>query len=357
MKIQISSLRTVNCGPLDDVCIDFTDEAGQPQSVIVLAGANGSGKTTILELIFALCELVMSDWTSARVRDKEFRGHRILSRTTYAQLTLLIDGAERFTIYYGDPVSGEPAPDAHPGSHYLWRHKDVRTNKYGPSADLIGRIHLAFLQQRDQVLSVLNNDGSANNINPLKAGGDLVPSILYFPVGRYLTHTKGSQIQREDTVYHWTYCYEPAQRFSGSLDSYLIWLDYAEPERFQRAIDFMADLNIDGKRFGVERKQLRATVTTRDGKTHGLEDLSAGEQHILILLLELYRRLLPGSIVLIDEIENSLHPALQYRLAQLLKRMQQYMPFQLIVTTHAPAFVESFGTQAVRILTETSGHS
>ncbi|WP_083234210.1 ATP-binding protein [Candidatus Marithrix sp. Canyon 246] len=45
-----------NCGTLKDVKIDFTDN-GKSQSVIVLGGANGSGKTTVLEFIFVLAEL------------------------------------------------------------------------------------------------------------------------------------------------------------------------------------------------------------------------------------------------------------------------------------------------------------
>jgi predicted ATP-dependent endonuclease of OLD family len=80
--------------------------------------------------------------------------------------------------------------------------------------------------------------------------------------------------------------------------------------------------------------------------------MSSGEQNILIMLLELRRRLLPYSIVLIDEIENSLHPAFQRKLAEALKRMQKLIPFQLIVTTHALPMVETFGPASTRILTE-----
>ncbi|ETR65293.1 MAG: hypothetical protein OMM_14479 [Candidatus Magnetoglobus multicellularis str. Araruama] len=58
MEIKISTLRVFECGPLKDVIIDFNDsEKNRPQSVTILAGANGSGKTTTLELIFSLLDL------------------------------------------------------------------------------------------------------------------------------------------------------------------------------------------------------------------------------------------------------------------------------------------------------------
>ncbi len=83
-----------------------------------------------------------------------------------------------------------------------------------------------------------------------------------------------------------------------------------------------------------------------------LEDMSSGEQNILILLLELRRRVLPHSIVLIDEIENSLHPAFQHQIVNGLKRLQEAIPFQLIVTSHSQTILEAFGTQSARILTQ-----
>jgi predicted ATPase len=96
---------------------------------------------------------------------------------------------------------------------------------------------------------------------------------------------------------------------------------------------------------------LEVIVKTANGREHKLHELSSGEQNLLIMFTELRRKLLPGSVVLIDEIENSLHPAYQHRLAQGLLKLQQEVPYQLIVTTHAPAFVEIFGEENTRILT------
>jgi predicted ATP-binding protein involved in virulence len=350
MKLQIRSLRAINCGPLDDVCIDFCDASGKPQPITVLGGANGSGKTTVIELVVALCEMLDPGWDYVRMAPFVDKQRSILDRTQYAQLNMLITTSNEvpFDVCYGEPVEGAQLP-----SNYFCRGEKGYEQRYGSAvSESYQAIKQSIERQQFNPLFLSDGEETGSSIDPINAGSDLLPSILYFPVSRFLSRTEGKQVQREDTVYHWVYRYEPASTFEGSLDSYLIWLDYAEPERFRRVVEFLADLDIDGKRFDVQRKHLRAVVTTHDGKTHGLEELSSGEQHILIMLLELHRRLLPGSIVLIDEIENSLHPAFQYRLAQLLKRMQEAIPFQLIVTTHAPAFVEIFGSHSVRLLTE-----
>lgn len=54
MKFQIKSLEVKDCGPLRDIEIDFTTDGQTPRPVTILGGANGSGKTTSLKLIFAL---------------------------------------------------------------------------------------------------------------------------------------------------------------------------------------------------------------------------------------------------------------------------------------------------------------
>jgi predicted ATPase len=194
------------------------------------------------------------------------------------------------------------------------------------------------------------NEGKSINLSSKQT--NTIPSILYFPHHRELLPVTGEQIHREEIKYQWCYRYQNLSSFSGSLESYLIWLDYAEPEIFQSVIDFLNQLDFEGKTFHIHRKTLSVIVKTRDGSEHAFDKLSSGEQNILIMLLELYRRLIPGSIVLLDEIENRLHPAFQHRLAQNLLQLQRQIPFQLILTTHQPAFVKIFGEDCTRILTE-----
>lgn len=335
MKIQLQSLRVVNCGPLRDDCIQFNAEGESPTTV--LAGANGSGKTTILKLIVALAETLT--YPSVDASDDEAN---TLDRADYAQANFLIDGTplDLFSGYASFGDFHENYFGTSLSSRYVLD-KPVRGRKRKQSnGDIPGELRSAITEQQES--AALAHVSSENT----------VPSLLFFPHERGLIQTSGKSIRREEAQYEWVYKYRNVSTFANSLDSYLIWLEYSEPEVYAEIIDFLNSLNFDGKKFGVQRKELRAVVTARDGQTHGVAELSSGEQNILIMLLELRRRLLPYSIVLIDEIENSLHAAFQHRLGQALKKMQAVTPFQLIVTTHSSEFARIFGLESVRILTE-----
>lgn len=326
MKLELRAIRVKNCGPLDDVRVEFYDEKGKTLPVCVLAGANGSGKTTFLELINWLTRGMLGSLPWPPKSDSY----------EYAQLDWLIDGNE-FSIIYGDVPADVSLP-----SNYMLTTKDNKWHLEGSFSDtLLGCVRL----QENRAMDL--GGFSAQSLN-----GNLVPSVLYFPHERSFSPVTGDQVQKEQLSHNLVRRFDPAHSFRGSLSSYLIWLDYAEPDQFKVVSDFLNQLDLDGKTFHVQRNMLDVLVRTRDGNEHRLHELSSGEQSILFLLTELRRYLLPYSVVLIDEIENSLHPAFQHKLAQSLLKMQQMIPFQLIVTTHSWTFAEIFGPSATRVLTK-----
>lgn len=349
MKIQLQSLRVVNCGPLDNVCIEFNTNGDSP--VTVLAGANGSGKTTVLRLIAALANTLSQPSMVPADEDA-----RLLDSADYVEMSLLVDN-ERFDVFYGqEQDDDEEDQNDRPRANYFGTTLAIRHNRMAASlrrrtnrvmdGHIQQKLRDAIREQEDKLL--IEEDRSKFQ----EQGADYVPSILYFPHERGLIRITGRAVRREHVKYKWVYGYESSRAFAQSLDSYLIWQEYAEPELYARTIDFLNSLDLEGKKFSVERKELRAIVTTKDGQTHGVAELSSGEQNILIIMAELRRRLLPYSIVLIDEIENSLHVAYQHLLGQGLKQLQKQIPFQLIVTTHSTEIARIFGAETVRILTE-----
>lgn len=329
MKLELRAIRVKNCGPLDDVRVEFFDEQGKTLPVCVLAGANGSGKTTMLEVIEWLMRFIWEIPLPSK-----------FSSLGYAQVDWLVDGVA-FSIAFGDKPDDVALPHEH--IFTFWA-EESKKNAI--------RHHSGGIPSSLQTFQGENKEVELPGFTAPSANGDRVPSLLFFPHARSLEAVVGEHLNKEALPYRMVHRFDVVRSFPGSLNSYLIWLEYAEPEQFKAAQEFLNDLDFEGKTFHVQRKTLDIMVRTRDGHEHKLHELSSGEQNLLIILMELRRRLLPHSIVLIDEIENSLHPAFQHKLARSLLKMQQMIPFQLIVTTHSWTFAEIFGPSATRVLTK-----
>jgi len=346
MKLELRSVRIKNIGPIDDIKIEFSNTKGKTLPVCVIGGANGSGKTTMLEVIASLAEILQTGKAGAFLRSKP---------NGYAQADLLIDKYD-FSIFFGTLPDNAELKEEHCG-------EQVEGVTF-VSTPLYADLHQRIVSQQGNPSSGAYNSSAWNaagwnegNPSPRQlseiywTANEWVPSLIYFPHSRSLEPVSGQQIQKEEANYRLIHRFQTVRRFPGSLTSYLIYLDYADHERFSDVRQFLNELNFDGKTFHIDRKKLDVIVKTANGHEHSLHELSSGEQNLLIIFTELRRKLLPGSIVLIDEIENSLHPAYQHRLAQGLLALQREVSYQLIVTTHAPAFVEIFGKENTRILT------
>lgn len=335
MKLELRSVRIKNCGPIDDIKLDFFDATGKTLPVCVIGGTNGSGKTTILEVIASL--LIQFEGRDTGRSNKRFF---VSLPDTYIQADFRF-GELDVSLFRGPAIE-----DAKLCNEY-WGQRFIKISEGTYDAPIERTDQAIQLQQA--VTQQRNNPTTFSPSGPSSL--TYIPSLIFLPHNRSLEPVYGQEIRREEDRYEFVYRFESIRQFPGSLTSYLIWLDYAESERYAQIQQFLNDLDFDGKTFRVDRKSLSVVVKTASGHEHPLHELSSGEQNLLIILIELRRKLTPGSIVLIDEIENSLHPAFQHRLAQGLLALQREVPYQLIVTTHAPAFVEIFGAENTRLLT------
>ena len=181
MKIQLQSLRVLNGGPLRDVCIHFNTDGDSP--VTVLAGANGSGKTTALELIFGLAEMLLPH--EMFLPHTELLSSRpTLSRAEQAQMDWLVDG-EKFSLAHGRRPSDVELLGDHlgrsgtPGNYYRSFHGNI-------TKTLRARIQQQENGATIDPFAAFDRDASQSNPE--------LPSILYFPHIRFIPPVIGQQM-------------------------------------------------------------------------------------------------------------------------------------------------------------------
>lgn len=85
-------------------------------------------------------------------------------------------------------------------------------------------------------------------------------------------------------------------------------------------------------------KELNLTAM-RGSQPVGLDQLSSGEQHELVLFYELSFRIGAGTLVMIDEPELSLHPVWQQQFLADVSRMAEAGSFNLLLATHSPYII------------------
>lgn len=88
-------------------------------------------------------------------------------------------------------------------------------------------------------------------------------------------------------------------------------------------------------------KQQGLVFTTLKNTTLPLENLSSGEQHELVLFYELLFKVAPGSLILIDEPELSLHVVWQEHFLKDARDITIIANIDLLIATHSPDIVNN----------------
>ena len=81
------------------------------------------------------------------------------------------------------------------------------------------------------------------------------------------------------------------------------------------------------------------TVVSQNGSMVPLENLSSGEQHLLVLYYQLLFEIEPDTLVLIDEPELSLNVVWQRNFLKDLQRIVELRKFDVLIATHSPQII------------------
>ncbi|OKL52118.1 hypothetical protein BSZ40_04230 [Buchananella hordeovulneris] len=126
-----------------------------------------------------------------------------------------------------------------------------------------------------------------------------------------------------------------------------LYLDDAE-EKLKPFGDLLEKIELLEKIVNKRLMNKTLTVTAEEGLTvrHStsslsidLDSLSSGEQHEIILLIDLLFNVPPGAVVLIDEPEISLHVAWQIAFLPDVISIADLVGFRFIVATHSPQII------------------
>ena len=307
------------------------------ESLTILAGVNGVGKTSVIEAL--------------------------LAAVTKAWSWLGPDGNEAWFGPPGDVVrygarEGKVAPE-------LVFEDDVRTT-FDATVNAKGSVDWNL--SKNKVLSGLHEE-----ISP-------IPLIVYYDQNRIGGLERDHYRSRSDTNRE-----EALETTPGALSDFKNWFFEKESDEAREVVE-RSDLEYTDPEVQAVQEVLKtiagSSAILRSRKPDGsmdrmlflrkeggfdipFEALSGGEQAYFLLAVDLARRLLlefPGStlteaqgFVCIDEIELHLHPAWQREV--LTSLMDQFPRCQFVVSTHSPQVIGSVAARHVRLLSSNgNGH-
>ena len=283
--------------------------------LIVLAGVNGSGKTTILEAI------------------KDFFYNKYLNfngpEKSNVNLDIFFENFEKNKI-----EEAEKSSDNY--KHALW--------------DFFGTLQSYNLYRKN------SNDYYQNQI---AKRFDIPPKIIYVPA-----ENKFEEIQTYSTTLSKEYEFintinsnviRDIPSYIATRRNYLATIeeDLTMKEITNKVVNEINDifniLELDVKLKGFSKDEKTMPIFENSaGEEFDINDLSSGEKQLFLRTLSIKMLEPNNSIILIDEPELSLHPKWQQRIIEVYKKIGENN--QIIVATHSPHILGSVSNENIFIL-------
>lgn len=323
-KIKIKKYKV-----FDDIEFDFTDSTGKTLDNIVIAGINGSGKTTFLELIL---RLIYNQKPFEIIKEEEFK---------YYELEMELTKSEIFSYNYF--ISS---------NNYKERSISDFNKPFFVLNNNILKVYLEFVPEINHdtdstVYEVLNS--SLFDFQEFLKNVELNFKLCYFyDYSLKIDHFKSNILKTIDF-----------ENFDKNLEKYfeIIITKRLFKERNLTAAEIISSQikRINNILEGIETltkivdiEDNKLIFQSINGKKLYLKDLSAGERQLFFRAIYLDSLELKDSIILVDEPELSLHPTWQAGVNKLYTNVGENC--QTILTTHSPHIISSVNPENLFVL-------
>ena len=336
-------------GPISEQSFDFTDEwSGDVNTRSLFSGPNGCGKTIILRAIATLWDATGHWLDERKVLPRREAAFEWLQR--WGGVAMLLSGLPHTDLrvgrFFGETPYLERLRQLHPsGIEWIGEHSEADGNgEYTRRKLLVPKQRWVDEWAEYRRKMVLTFDDART------------PNMIYLDAEerRWVSPRRNlGKAEPDDSTQRWLVTYRATEDWKGQLEASLLALKTAEPRTFDKTVDELNRLFVD-KRISHEVKRgenrLRVVLGPNSGKQyHFLDDLSAGEHQVMIVLYLVSRWLERGGIVLIDEPDLHLHPSLVPSLLSQLELLVEERDGQLIVTSHNPEVWSRYRSRGLRV--------
>lgn len=332
MKLQ--SIHFHQVGPLGNRSIDFTDDwTGDLHTRILLSGPNGCGKSTVLRAVAMLWEAA-AHWLDHR---------KPLDKTSAVRTWLQRGKGVAVVLMGAHPTSDRPLGIVYGEANWAGTLQASR-----PDVNWLGEA-VSPLPFMDSSLSLpespwLESLSLARKKMILSHEPTKLPNVLFMDAEerRWVAPTRNvGDLLAESPALRWSPRYIASEDWKGQLEASLINLKLTQSERFTTVLaelnQFLIQKQIDADiEPGGNRLRVRLLGDSASVSHHTLDELSAGEHQVLIILYLIARWAEHGSVVLIDEPDLYLHPSLINSLLARVEQLVKALDGQLIITSHVP---------------------
>ncbi|MGI8282679.1 AAA family ATPase [Bacillus mycoides] len=337
--MYIKSINFVNHEIYDDLKFNFCDSNGKPFKTIILAGENGTGKSTLLNVIF--------NFITSPLPTKQSNGKTIFVFQLSENDILSIKGNEDFeSIVRGYELGNELSVTVDNSITHNWDAIKASISRKNGEQPL--EIPGYFLG-RPEVKNIFKSIFSDVDVNYTAQSVNSTTSLEIDMPDSYVAKSTANLAQEITQLLidiealdngdfaEWADQHPNAQVFEGIRDIRM--------KRFKNAFNSI-----------FPTKKYKKVVNTANGKQIlfeefgkdiAINDLSSGEKQIVFRGSFLLRNKLSteGAIALIDEPEISLHPKWQLKILDFYKTLftndQGVQTSQLFFATHSPFVIHN----------------